>query len=110
MEITIKNKLSYSGTGEYVGRPTTLGNPFRVTEKQSRNIAIQRYSLLLKDAINHNDPAVLKFLRYLFDTLVSQNKLVLICWCVPKECHAEIVKKVLLNKYHTDNWLVNGEI
>lgn len=110
MEINIRNKNSYSGEGEYVGRPTALGNPFKITETQPRNLSIQRYSLWLKDAINHNDPSVLKFLQYLFDTLVSQNKLVLICWCVPEQCHAEVIKEVLLNKYYTGEWLIDGEI
>lgn len=114
MEINVRNKNTYSGEGEYIGRPSILGNPFKVTKNQSRSVAIYRYSSWMVDVINDegigsvDHPQIMKELDRLFSILVQNQKLNLICHCSPKACHGEIIKQLLLNKYHTGEYLVNG--
>ncbi len=110
MEIHIRNKHTYKGKGVYVGRPSILSNPFRITKTQSRPIAVDRYAIWLKDVIKNKDPKVLYELEYLSSPFMRNEDLTLICWCSPKLCHAEIIKQVLLNKYHNGLWLIDGEI
>jgi hypothetical protein len=110
VEINVRNKSIYSGKGEYIGRPSTLGNPFRVSKTQPRSLAINRYGLWLKDCIDHNNPTVINSLQNLFEKLIDQGKLDLICWCAPERCHAEVIKQVLLNRYYHGSWLVDDKI
>lgn len=110
VEILIKNKSNYKGEGVYVGRPSTLGNPFRITKTQTREMAVDRYAIWLIDAIKFEDPVILYELEHLFAPLLRNEPTILICWCSPKLCHADVLKRVLLNKYHTGHWLVGERI
>lgn len=110
VEIYIRNKKTYNGEGEYIGRPTVLSNPFIITKNQHRHTTIDRYAIWLKDAIKHNAPEVLTELERLFSILKDKQKLNLICWCSPKLCHGDIIKQVLINKYHYGSWLVDFNI
>lgn len=104
MDINIKNKNHYKGDGEYIGRPSKLGNPFPVTKTQPRKEAIERYSIWLYDALEYNDPIITKELDHLFSILIKEQSLTLLCWCYPKPCHGDIIKEVLLRKYHTGEY------
>lgn len=110
VEISVKSKRVYSGKGTYVGRPSTLGNPFKVSMHQPRLVAIEKYQAWIEDKIIQGDPAILYELEHLFAPLLRNEKLALVCWCSPKPCHADILKQILLNKYHTGSWLVNGRV
>ena len=105
MFINIRNRKQYKGEGEYVGRPTKLGNPFAITPTQTRNLTIERYRIWLYDALKYNDPIILKELDRLFSILIETQSLNLLCWCSPKPCHAEVIKEVLLRKYHTGEYI-----
>ena len=102
-EINIKNKRTWNGDGEYVGRPSPLGNPISI---DSREKCIDEYAMLLKADISHKHQPTMKALEYLFEKFIDNKKLNLICWCAPKLCHAIFIKQVLLNKFHYGNWLI----
>lgn len=114
MEINVRNKKTYSGDGEYIGRPSVLGNPFKIKNKQSRLIAIQRYEHYLTEALNkeghvaYMHDAIVEALTILFEKLIKNQKLNLICHCTPELCHGNIIRKILLNKYHHGTWLIDG--
>ena len=105
MFINIRNRKQYKDKGEYIGRPTVLGNPFAVTKTQPRKIAIERYSIWLNDALKHDYPPVLEELDRLFSILIKEQSLTLLCWCAPEPCHGDIIKEVLLKKYHTGEYI-----
>jgi hypothetical protein len=95
--ILIKNQKYYDGPGEYVGRPSILGNPFKIGEVGSltREDAIRRYDLWLEDQLQNNvhvQDAMIQCIH----TLETERVLTLICWCAPKPCHADIIKSKLL--------------
>ncbi len=100
----------------YVGRPTPLGNPFthikdRKTKAHflvdTREEAIESYRLQFGFLLNDN-PVGGTLRHYLqpiqdqFDKLLDiyrrNNMLVLVCWCAPKSCHADILKEMILEK------------
>jgi hypothetical protein len=101
--IKIKNKRTYKGKGEYVGRPSPLGNPFAFVGPDkncnSREEAIALYEKWLDENIKIDGPVKKKF-----DSLVEDyntyGELTLICWCSPKSCHAEVIKRKIENANH----------
>jgi len=98
--VTIGNKR-HGAIGEYVGRPSPLGNPNPLDDddEDSRYQNIYGYlgyrSWLLKK-IREDDKAVCDELRRLRRLLEQNGKLTLVCWCAPKLCHAEVIKEILL--------------
>jgi hypothetical protein len=106
MEINVRNKKTWKQKGYYVGRPTVLGNPFPINEDFTREESLQRYSEWLIDAIQTRNPIIIAELHKMEHMLLENHKLDLVCWCAPKACHAELLKKVLLNKIHTNYWLI----
>lgn len=78
----------------YCGRPcagwngSPLANPFKISEKQSRDQAIQNYERLLCSRLADNDEDVLNALREI------KPDSVLGCWCAPLPCHCESISKV----------------
>lgn len=116
MEINVRNKNTYIGKGEFIGRPSPLGNPFRITKSRSRRTAISMYAEYITDAIMNEGHAsvhheeIISELNHIFKILIDNQKINLICYCTPLECHGDIIKQLLLNKYHAGFWLVNTKI
>lgn len=91
--INVINRRNTSG-GEYVGRPSPLGNPVKVGEKK-RDEAIRAYGDWLFFKIKTKDPKVCAELERLRKKALKEKKLVLACWCVPMRCHASIIAETL---------------
>ncbi|MDE2106396.1 MAG: DUF4326 domain-containing protein [Patescibacteria group bacterium] len=98
--IKIGNK-KHGAEGEYVGRPTALGNRFthRATGTiaevvvGSRHEAVQRYREEFVQLLTRSRAA-----KAQFDMLLQraeQGDITLVCWCAPEECHAEVIKHYL---------------
>lgn len=77
-------------TAVYVGRPTIFGNPFSHLDKPglssfkvgSRAEAIEKYSELFEEKLK--DPEF----YHAVELLRGKD---LVCWCVPKPCHAQVI-------------------
>ena len=69
----------------YVGRPSVFGNLYHIWELQNRRTVVNRYELWLTTT-----EMGLKVLEIAKKDLKGKD---LICWCVPEECHAEILAK-----------------
>ena len=106
MDINVKNKSKWKQEGYYVGRPTVLGNPFKIDEHTTREISIQRYAEWLKSKIKSRNSTIIQHLHIMEKILQEEGKLNLVCWCAPKMCHADLIKQVLLYKFHINYWLV----
>ena len=86
----------------YVGRGSSLGNPFshksskyEVFQVSSRDEAIKEYEKWIHEQIKYNTPQS-KAINECVQKLVSDKKIVLGCYCVPLKCHAEILAKIIL--------------
>ena len=106
MDINVRNKSKWKQSGFYVGRPTILGNPFRIDEQITREESIQRYAEWFISKIKSRNNHFIQHLHIMEHMLKENGKLDLVCWCAPEMCHADLIKQVLLNKIHTDYWLV----
>lgn len=91
--IEVVNRHNTPG-GEYVGRPSPLGNPNKITNYK-RDEAIRAYGDWLLFKIKTKDVKVCRELERLRKKALKYKKLVLACWCVPMRCHASIIAETL---------------
>lgn len=73
------NKSSYN---IYIGRGSKWGNPFPITETESRKVVIDKYRDYLFESGLIND----------IDELEGK---VLGCYCKPKDCHGDVLVELL---------------
>lgn len=96
--IRVVNRRQYRGTnGVYVGRPTSLGNPFLLVEHgggYTRDESVNAYEVWLRHMLAIKDVAVCEMMNYLW-TVAHEGDLDLVCYCAPERCHADVIKKVL---------------
>jgi hypothetical protein len=71
--------------GVYVGRPSVLGNPYRIGVHGSRAEVIEKYRRWLYERLVSGDRAVIEAIEAL------QEDSVLGCWCHPEQCHANVI-------------------
>lgn len=106
MKITIVNartdyKALYSG--EYVGRSSpsnpgrssVLGNPFKIGIHGTREECVEQYERWLREQIRSGNTGILNELARLSSIAYQGKELVLVCWCAPKACHGDVVKRVI---------------
>ena len=99
LEIRILNKKLVGDRGEYVGRPTPLGNPFKLEREADRERVIEQYELWLREQIEVWNPDVCHELNRLYRIARASGELELTCWCAPRRCHAEVIRQVLLEAF-----------
>lgn len=93
--ITVHNKRRHDG-GQYVGRPSPLGNPYVLRRDGTRDQVIALYEHWLRNQVKRGNSAVLAELHRLADIHKRTGKLELVCWCAPQRCHADVIKAVLI--------------
>lgn len=105
MNIIILNKKHQKG-GEYIGRPSPLGNPFTTKKEsiadflvKSHDECIDLYEQWLNIQIDKKNTDVLNELNRLINIHIQTGELYLSCWCKPKRCHGDIIRKVLNERY-----------
>lgn len=84
----------------YVGRPSPLGNPFKIGRDGNREQVIEKYRKWLKN--NRHTPEVMgEILRILVIMLNNNGRVDLSCWCKPQACHADVIKEDVLGAYNS---------
>ena len=108
MTYLVGNKRT-ADSGVYVGRPTPLGNPFRIGPDGSRAEVIQLYTDWFYEQLDavltadYRSAAVKHQLRVIQKVHRLKGEVCLLCWCAPKLCHANVVAEYL-------TWLGEKEI
>ena len=97
MKIRIVNKKNWKWGCEYVGRPSVLGNPFKIGIDGDRKEVIDKYRGWLWEEIKKKGDVYVELVR-----LSKIDKLILGCWCSPDPCHAEVVRNAIV-------WLRNQD-
>lgn len=89
--------------GEYIGRPSVLGNPYSHLEKtkakfktKSREEAIDKYKEWITEQIETNQ-SVRDELNRLY-LIAKRGELVLKCFCSPLPCHGDVIKSLIEEK------------
>ena len=90
--IKVVNKKTYDGPGEYVGRPSPLGNPFPISIGRRECIEKFRDWLYGQERTSAAWQEVSRLVRL----YKAQGYLVLICWCAPLACHADVIAEAVL--------------
>ena len=93
--ILVVSKSKSKGRGIYIGRPTPLGNPYKVDQNTSRDEAVAMYRVWLHKQLETYNPASEMFLD-LLEELEANKCLILVCWCAPLKCHGDVIKEMLL--------------
>jgi hypothetical protein len=96
--VIVANKSHHKPTSNdvYVARPSILGNPFSFqpgTQEQfrvaNRDEAIQKYEVWLEKAITDPQDQFHEAVTVAMRMLKEES--VLVCWCKPKKCHADVI-------------------
>lgn len=79
----------------YIGRPSPLGNPFKLAAEAERDAVCDAYDRWLEQQVAEQNPQVLAELGKLAAQAKQTGRLTLGCYCTPKRCHGESIKRVL---------------
>jgi uncharacterized protein DUF4326 len=91
--ITVGNK-KHGARGIYVGRPSPLGNPFPLQCEEQRAAVICDYEdWLAEQLLDPSSPASSEIHR--LAALARKQDICLVCFCAPKACHADIIKRTI---------------
>ena len=92
--IVVKNLKTYHGDGFNCGRPSPLGNPFKIDAKNSREKVIAQYREWLLERLRTDNPTTKAFL-VLCDYYRENGELTLTCHCAPLSCHCDVIKEFI---------------
>ena len=87
MAVRVANKRD-GAVGEYIGRPSPLGNPFVIGKDGTREEVIRKYAEWLP-----TNKAAQDELRDLRNRHRLLGNLTLVCWCAPLACHGDVIAK-----------------
>ena len=91
--ISVGNK-QHGAKGMYVGRPSPLGNPFAMQGESTRAQVIRDYEdWLAEQLLDPHSAASIEIHR--LAALARKQDIGLVCWCAPKACHADIIKRTI---------------
>lgn len=80
----------------YIGRGSPLGNPFPIKEGFStREQVIEKYEDHFRGLIASNNKDAIQALDHMESIVRGGENLYLECFCAPKACHGDIIKKYL---------------
>lgn len=73
----------------YVGRPSPLGNPYKIGPDGDRDDVIAQYYIYFYLMIELND--------FYWHVMKAATATALVCWCAPEACHADVIAEYLAN-------------
>jgi hypothetical protein len=100
-KIKIGNK-KYGAKGEYVGRPSVLGNPFPLRGEADRDHVCNLYEEWFRDALKTNP--VQEEIQRLVDKYKRCGELTLVCYCAPKRCHAQTIANEIERRINEESY------
>lgn len=112
--INVVNKHKHKKTNFdiYIGRGSSLGNPFTHLNKddtkaqfqcETRDEAISNYDNYIRKKIFEKDELICKELNKIY-LMSLRNDVNLVCYCKPKSCHGDIIKNIIEEKmFELDN-------
>lgn len=79
-----------------------MGNPFVMHTEAERDIVCEKYEVyfIIQTVINETFNA---YLRDILSALKTYGRVELYCWCAPKRCHAETIKRWLEKQIYLEN-------
>lgn len=93
---SIKIGKRWDPRAEYIGRGSPLGNPYKISETCSREEACSLYESWLAEKLESQNPLVVREIKRLSGILFERGELTLGCYCYPKQCHGESIRRQIL--------------
>ena len=87
----VVNKRDYRGPGEFIGRPSVLGNPFIIGRDGNRDEVIAKYRAWLWSEIKKRGAVYNELIRL----AKADGEVVLVCYCKPLPCHGDVIIKAI---------------
>lgn len=95
--IHLLNKRLYRGSrGTFIGRPSVLGNPFRLGYDGNREQVLEKYKQYLWNEIKGKTQVYEELLK--LAATARKSDLFLECFCFPRSCHGMIIRDAI-------NWI-----
>ena len=101
----IPDELDYDETHGYnkrvfeIGRPYTLGNPFRLIDHGlSRTLVVKLYAVWLEHMMQVDTGPKL-MMNHILEAMMDGCDVYLKCYCKPLLCHGDVIKSVLEDRY-----------
>ena len=114
IRIKNKHKSKPESNDVYIGRGSVLGNPFTHFDLEktkaefhceTREESISNYENYLLEKIKNKDLSICNELNRIYSLALKQD-VNLVCFCNPKSCHGDIIKKVIESKIYNLNNLL----
>jgi hypothetical protein len=83
-----------------IDRSTKWGNPFMISEENSRKEVIDLYEKYVRAALERDD------MELTYEELMEMRGKRLGCWCAPRPCHGDVLVGIIeerLNDAEADN-------
>jgi hypothetical protein len=93
MHIVVVNSKKEQA-GAYIGRPSVLGNPYRLGPGHTRQHVVDAYRLWLRAQWRAGGAVKEEILR-LARLAKAQQGLTLRCWCTPLAYHGDVVAEAI---------------
>lgn len=74
-------------------RPGHLGNPFIVGAHGTREEVVAKFRLYFDDQMKNESSKTFKAVKELVELAKRCDKLYLVCCCVPRLCHGQVLKE-----------------
>tara|TARA_R110000772_G_scaffold17946_3_gene49966 strand:+ start:126688 stop:127080 length:393 start_codon:yes stop_codon:yes gene_type:complete len=106
IHVVNQSKHVKTPTDYYIGRGSPLGNPYTSKEKKktkakfacfSRENSISLYEDYLRKEISNKNKVICDTLNQIY-LATSKEDVYLVCFCKPKLCHGDVIKKILMEK------------
>ena len=98
MTIIIRNLRNTQPTEPWhirVDRKSVLGNPFHMSSEADRSLVCAQYETWFRQELKCKTSDVRAEFIKLLEVYRTYGKLELYCWCAPKQCHAETIKRAV---------------
>lgn len=99
MTITVVNKRNKVPGAIYCGRGSPLGNPFVMSRESQRDEVCEKYHEYFLAKVKEQGP-LRSMVINLFRRAQGGEDLKLECYCAPKRCHCDTVKKFIEDHLH----------
>ena len=99
--IKVVNKKYFDGAGTYtyIGRPSVLGNPYKIGVDGDRDTVISKYRVWLRSQWLKDGEVKKELLR--LAGISNRHDLMLVCFCSPLPCHGDVLKEAIEKIAHT---------
>lgn len=84
---------------QYIGRGSPLGNPFIIGTHGDRDEVCDKYESYIREQLRQKNPVIVAEIKRLV-RLASKGDLTLGCFCTPKRCHGDTIKKLINSVEH----------